>query len=975
MSEVTVESLGFKPTNKAPSLFSLYGIGFRLYASLDKSEHSDLSIKVLYLTIFFIPVLAFGKYLIQTHEGNDYIIGKKGVSVVSKLWNSTVALFITVFIGVIAYQKYINSPDYIAYQQYKSAQVDIEKQNFSDAMRKLKSIYQAQNGYSERSLVLIKQLADNKNLQQLEPAQSLVILEKIKSLSKLFPDLNQKYITFFELYQQQHPKIAIALGRFIVNNSQDETLIKKYATKSYALLKQLFAKESGDLDLATQYAELDEKLNECKLCFSILQPFKSELGSSEAARILGQVYASQMQYENAYELLAPYVRLRLGRYHDAEKKYNNALDESWQKTIEYLNQGAAPQSFYDSYDTADKETQNQLVNELYIKRRDASPRVNEAKEQYIASTTIVPVALDLGIIMLNRALSQTDLKEREESLKAAEETFLSVKGYAGDSDDYQLYLGQVYYWLGKESEGENLFSALIDKYQRSHQVLFSLANTLRSLGAESKAKEYALEAYNSATELTDKHRYAHTLSILYHDLDEKIEWLEKSDQSNLFIKAGIHSTKGHKAVKDNNKKSALNYYQKAIDIYKTIPEDATQLNNIALIYSSKYYVGNNLNDFNLSLEYMDKAIKLVPEDSTVLLNAAHQHLEKAYIDVLSNYIELNLLESSLSLDYFSFLYRNDKEKNKFRTLLSNNASFKKALSYLQKSLLIAPKNANTLGNVVSIYRFFKMNDELEQLAQRFENISLDIESQKVSIAEYRNDINTEKLIENYKRNIKNETEKLNKNKNQPVNLAIIRSELLNNRLYLKTVGQHVDLKALIKLAELNYKEAPSSSTRGDFENVLLEKIIEKGIANSEKFSAFYNDYEKVFNRTVLVAIALDKFPEFKNVFITSAEGKLLESLLVKGYKAFPDGQSVTDWFLLQHFANPIAKEVKFSLLSDELREVKKVLYEKVSANQEQVIALEILSLLLEGKISQAKQLNKQAIADGLVFPKVSIKEV
>src|SRR5687768_802836 len=108
--------------------------------------------------------------------------------------------------------------------------------------------------------------------------------------------------------------------------------------------------------------------------------------------------------------------------------------------------------------------------------------------------------------MLQRAQGQADPAARKSQLEAAEQVFLAVRGVAGESDEYRLALGQVYYWLGKQAEGRKLFDEFLAAKGRGAEDLLRIAATLRQLGAEPEARALAEEAYNKAT--TNEHRHA-----------------------------------------------------------------------------------------------------------------------------------------------------------------------------------------------------------------------------------------------------------------------------------------------------------------------------------------------------------------------------------------------------------------------------------------------------------------------------------
>ena len=119
----------------------------------------------------------------------------------------------------------------------------------------------------------------------------------------------------------------------------------------------------------------------------------------------------------------------------------------------------------------------------YIDRQiKDDPAVDAAREKLAKQAMVVPAALDLGMVTLQRAESMKDPAARRAELERAEKTFLAIRGTAGESDQYMLHLGQVYYWLGKQKEGQEEFDKLLAKHQRKAEMLYGLAKVLRDLG-------------------------------------------------------------------------------------------------------------------------------------------------------------------------------------------------------------------------------------------------------------------------------------------------------------------------------------------------------------------------------------------------------------------------------------------------------------------------------------------------------------
>ncbi len=970
MSEVTIEELGYETVSKAPSQVSFYGIGTRFYGENHLKDYPGLYTKVLYFTIFFIPVFALGKYLAQVYDGNEYILGKGKLAGISKGWNASLASVLALFIAWTAFQNYTNSPEYIAKSLYAEALENIEDKDYASAVNNLAAINRGYSSVKQKAKDKLNELVQESNLNQLQPNEVFELIKSVASLPGILKEPLSIYRAYFDKFKSLSPRTASDFASLIAEASKDEAEIQKYDALNYELLSKIYDTNRDDFTLAKRFAKLEERINQCGKCIDILGPFKDRLGLSESARILGQAYAQEGNIEDAFKLLTPYVEFNLKAYHRAEKAYNDALNQEWDDTIAFLQAGRAAQNFYDKYDAASEEGKQQLVDDYYAKRRDRSAKIAKALQTYSDSTHIVPVALDLGTVLLNRSLSMSDESARKDTLKQAEQTFLSVQNYAGDSDQYQLYLGQVYYWLGNETKGEELFNTLLEKYSRSHQVLYSLSRTLRDLGAVSKSKTLLLEAYGKATEAADKNAYAQYLSLLADDLPEKIEWLEKADTSQAYVKGDLLSAKGHLAASEYKKREALNYYQQSIDVYKGIPEDATQLNNIALIYMSKYRLGYAIKDFDKALESLDKAVALVPEDSIVLSNAADQHLLKAYTNLQTPYIDLQSLEMSPSLNMFSYLYRDQKGKDIFIEKLKNHSSFKKGVSYLEKAVLLSPKNVSNLASLVAIYSFIDDQQSIEQLATRFENSELDLESYAKSRKLYLSGEDDQKSLKKINDYLANVDQLLAKKRNsaKAINSAILQSYWIASKMNASTFDGASYSTLLLNKARKVYASLPSSSTRGDLESALIYRLTEKVRAQSSKFKAIYEQYGRSINDTNLLALAMSQDKEILNFVASQGEANELQALLAESYKNFPKSPSVIDWFILNSLGNKLADKVGDALRNSPIQVSKNLLAYKQTASKEFIALHQYMMLKLQGDNEQAKKLLRTAIDNGAQIP-------
>ena len=170
------------------------------------------------------------------------------------------------------------------------------------------------------------------------------------------------------------------------------------------------------------------------------------------------------------------------------------------------------------------------LGEKYIERRMRSDATYQrAVAQLKDANRIVTVTLDLGIVQVNRAQSFTDPAARKNELEAAEKTFLAIRGFAGETDEYRMFLGQVYYWLGRSTEGKELFDQLLAAKKRPPMLLTALAEKLREVGEHSQARELSEEAYKKAKDNKERYAAAALRAHTCKDYDDKIAWLERAE--------------------------------------------------------------------------------------------------------------------------------------------------------------------------------------------------------------------------------------------------------------------------------------------------------------------------------------------------------------------------------------------------------------------------------------------------------------
>ncbi|PCK05999.1 MAG: hypothetical protein COA42_17745 [Alteromonadaceae bacterium] len=877
---------------------------------------------------------------------------------------------LTIVLGGWGYHYHTHTPDYLAEQDYLLGIAALEQNNVDDAIRLLSIAMHSSTKISPDARQALKTLLKEDYLTSKTPEALTHIMRSMFGVRNVDRKYFNKLSKWHIQYHGEHPYQAGQLAVLASLSSKDEAEIKEYQTLAHTTLLPHIALMQQDKELAMQYALIDEALAQCEHCPEVLAKVETSLGDTEAARALGQYFAGNNESERAFKLLEPYTRSRLAKYRKAEDAYNAATNKVWDATIDYLDKGRAPDKFYTKYELADNTEQNRLINEVYSVNVEKSRPIKRALDAYREAANIVPVALDLGIVRLSRAMSMSEQALREKELTAAKSMFLAVKSYAGDSDDYQLYLGQVYYWLGEFDDGDALFNTLIEKYNRGHEVLAAVADILRDVGLTKKAADYTNEAYEQASDEAHKKTYAYQLYVLAETQEERLKWLEASDNSSAYVQADLFALKAEKAVADGDKKLADQLFQKAITSYESIPEGTSSPNNIALIYMSKYENGQDEADYDKALRNMDKAVEQQPDDSIVLINAANQYGHRIFRDLFKDKIDFALIGVRPTLDYLTYLYKDHDEKTVLINAVREHPAYDKYMDYTRKSVILSPKSMSTFSSAYGFYYFLKLQESMEQMADRIDTVNFDLSANKAAIAKYRSGEGDQEFLEEKRQAIAGYKEFYADITLSPTSLeyAIVDKRLIEVELSLLDYDASLDLDALLKRAESIYSKHPSIAIKSTLRDILLARIEQQALVKNEQFAKFHTTYTRIFDRQTLLALAFNLYPEFRDQANNWPSVSHLLQLMSEGEAAFPKTPSQSNWYLANAFGTDFSASLKARYQAYTLAPTISKLYTGTSSNNEETTIYRYVYALVNDDLAGAKEVISKGITQGLLLP-------
>jgi hypothetical protein len=930
-----------KPISGPPSLVTVNGIGLVVYGARDHDGETGTFVKTRCLAVFFVPVLALDAYRVAKAQGGWYFLGKEPLSVVARAWNTLVALLLASAIALPQWEAYTTSPDYLARQELERAQGELAAGRLTPATHHLAAVAGGDTAATADAQALLHTIV----AEQLPSAPPDVAVEVLASVVKL---------RMAARHAVAEDAALVAFARTMIARTDDPrhglaaleavaALLKpeEMAAFKETLLVALVAKEPGDVQAASTLAEIWDGRGDHERCFVLLAPLGVRLATHEGARILGQIYANRGMVQESWQLLFPYCRERLKTLQSIEQRYRTQEERAWKAAFAALNDGAAGKPWYRAYDGMDKEHQRASADAWAQERVRHDTIFLGAQEALRQAATVVPVALDLGVVTLQRAQTLVDPAARKAELEAAEKTFLAIKGLAGDSDGYHLSFGQVCFWLGKQEAGRKEFDALLAKHQRANVMLLSIANTMREIGATDECRHLSEEAYGKAKNDQERYAAARLRALPFIDGDDQLRWLERCDPGDARVTCDLHHSRGNKAIRDGDVPKAITELRACIASYQGMPRSASTLNNGALAAHDLFSVTGDRSDLDHGNRWLEEAVALDPGNSILMENVAMHLLQAAVMEVIGTRIDQVALHRSGSMDLLDNCYRDQAGRNEVVAHLNAHASLVRALGYFEKLLVLAPKNEGIYAALGAIHRFTGNGAALRALQLRLRAAQLDPLRDREKYADARAGKDDERE-HGYSVQRIHQLEELLASKTLPrpsPTGAAATTRLVECRLGLLAHGEQIDGDALIALAEQAEAEAPSADSLDTLITTLVSCALHRVAAATPGLAELMAEHRRSLSDASLAVIACGD-PRFSAPLAADPALRRAVVLMKERLHALPDTANSGNWALLQGLGDPAAATFASAIRQGEATTLAMQLYQELAPlGSDQVIGL------------------------------------
>jgi hypothetical protein len=914
---------GMIPVKSPPAMFRFNGCGIALYGRRDADAETKTYVATWCVSLLFVPCFCLRAYRVSPAQRGWYFIGREPLSTLAKSWNVLLVTAILGALGVVQYDKYVSSPAYKAKSQMTQAHSLAADGHLSDASKIYRTLAIAGADEAGNATTALGALMDNQ-CKQSSLAESAGVFDSASQVAHRgngipVTDVADKGLQLVTAKGDADPRGGIAMLDVVRPLVIDTRTVDE---RRLSLLRKWAANEPANLDVIIPLAstlEQQDKLDEAK---KLLQPFKDKLSDGEGARVLGTILGRQGDYDGAYALLWPYVKPRLDNLHAAEQANEKTMQQLWDREITLLKEDKAPQEFYDKYKAASGDEEKRMVRQYINERLKDDPQYTGAQDAMERETKVVPIALELGMVMLQRAQGQTDSVARKKQLESAEQIFLAIGGVAGQSDEYRLSLGQVYYWLGKQAEGHKLFDDYLNANQRSFPDLLKIATKLRLLGMVPEARTMGEEAYTKASKPEEQYAAASFRALCFKDSDDQIAWLNKADTNDPRIKAELARATGEKAFEDGHDDQAATQFQIAVDAYNSMPRSAMTVNQTALAYYSIFLANGDRQAIDRCNDYFQQALELEPSDPILLYNAGTTLLSGALSDVIGQEIDLRALHEIGDTDLLAYIYNDQASRDALARRVKDHPGVARALTYLDKVMVMSPKDGRAFAIAHSVRRFTQDDAALHALEQRIEAADLDTADQLAATKDFLAGTKDQQQQSTLAASISRAEELSNALRPKGGRTAAVAiTRVVERMLTLGTIGGSVDPEKILTLAQEAYRVSPSSSTSAVVMTARLFHASRDLRHSDPAFNEFWGKYGRSAGLTYLMAVAASEPSSFQTKVVQHPDVQEALKILRDWDKQYTGHHATFEWAMLKNTDSAVAEKFADDIRKDPRQEI------------------------------------------------------
>lgn len=472
---------------------------------------------------------------------------------------------------------------------------------------------------------------------------------------------------------------------------EDAERVALLAQPELEALTAAVAASPGDQELAVALADLKLATGDAEGALAVLTalgpPGRMVLAAQAA---LASSYAEAGREAEADALLERVLTSRLPAFESAQRVYGERADALSERLIARAQQGNLPRDIMTKLDRAPEAKQGEIFREWLDAEVDKDAELSRLRDEYVALTGVVGLAIQSGTIKLRRA-NAVEGPARQELLDGAERAFLAIGREGSGIPSYHLGLGQVYYRLGKEEEGERELQNLLD--DDPPEVQLAVAHTYRELGLMARARAVAEQVFASA-ESPVKESAAVLMAMIVTDREESRTWLQRGDQSQPSVRLRLLELDAHEQLAAGNYAAAdAKFADVATGWVEQARHDSAAANNGALAMLSRYSCTGDAERLREAVQLLEKARSLAPDNALVVGNLGAAVEMLASVELLERWLQPELLRLSMSeIEDLLGALITGPHRAQLQEQLGASQTLRRALDLMQQDRILGPKN-------------------------------------------------------------------------------------------------------------------------------------------------------------------------------------------------------------------------------------------------------------------------------------------
>jgi hypothetical protein len=439
------------------------------------------------------------------------------------------------------------------------------------------------------------------------------------------------------------------------------------------------------------------------------------IGEAQVARSSCLREAGELS--QAAELLSHHVNVRLPEYQNISSTYDAAARERLERWGRDADRGQFAPELERQLRLAGRDEQQNVYSRWVRQQLESDPELTAMRERLTLLGEVVPAALRLGMLQLQRAQSESG-EARTELLADAERLLLAIADQASDVPAFHITLGQVYFRLGREEEGARELDAVAGGGDA--ELKLGVAKTYRELGQYARARTVAQSVFHGSSEEGLRRQAAILLSMMADDLDARLDWLRRAPGTSPSLEAQRSQTEAQKLLQDGDRASADQNYQNALLYWEhEAPQNSASANNAAVIYGERFQCSGDLRMLHRATLGLERALRLDPSNSIGVENLLNQFRYEVVVraiepDARMAVLRLGRGEAEALLQVFL------QDAGRERRLARLSRSMARVVDLAKQAEVLAPGRALAYAQELSWYATSDDDAAMADLAGRVE---------------------------------------------------------------------------------------------------------------------------------------------------------------------------------------------------------------------------------------------------------------